>query len=163
MSMYGPAGVKDRSYRWVRTAVVLTLAVALLVGAGIAAVQALRTPAATSVPAPRVCAAVPRGQLPPGRVVVNVYNTSRRAGLAADVARQLRERGYAVAEVANDPRRQRNVRVAAIRYGAQGRAAARTLQAIVPGVALRPERRRGGTIDLLLGANFGELAAPRRC
>lgn len=163
MSMYGPAGVSDRPRHRVRTAVVLVLALGLLVGSGVAAVQALRSPSPASTPAPRACAAVARGQLPPQRVVVNVYNTSRRPGLAAAVAGELRARGFAVAAVANDPRRQRGVRTAGLRYGAEGRPAVRTLLTVVPRARTFPERRRGDTVDLLLGADFVALAPAPRC
>lgn len=90
-------------------------------------------------------------------VNVNVYNSTARNGLAAGVAKLLRGRGFAVANVANDPLHASIPGTALIRHGAQGLAAATLLAAQVPKATLVKDNRAGADVDLVLGRGFVAL------
>lgn len=108
----------------------------------------------TSTVAPVYCP--PEGALPVAadQVQVNVLNGADRAGLAASTANLLRQRGFAVLSEANGPA---TTGVARIVYGANGVAAAYTLQAHLPDAQLTFTARPDAVIDVILGAGFSEL------
>ena len=104
------------------------------------------TPCSTAAPA-----------LVPGRVKVNVYNATGRAGLAASTSTGLRLRGFVIGAVANDPARAKIKGTALIRYGRKGSAAAKLVAAQVPGAKLAVDKRTTAVVDLVLGATFKTL------
>ena len=114
--------------------------------------RASRPPAATCAPYdPKV--------VTPETTRVNVYNASDRVGLAGSVARSLRERGFVIAKVANDPSSRKAPKVAEIRYGAKGEAQAKLLRSTLPkGTTLVKDKRKVATVDLALGAKYTTLA-----
>ncbi len=90
---------------------------------------------------------------------VNVYNSSNRTGLAATVARQLKDRDFVIGTVANDPSTRAAPKVAEIRYGTKGTAQAKVLRTAMPkGTTLVKDKRKVVTVDLALGAKFTTLA-----
>jgi hypothetical protein len=163
MTMLTPrgVGVRRRRGRTGRRVVGVVLALALLGGAGFAAWWfGLRDRgAAANCPAPvPTGTATPRpAALPAKRVTVNVYNATSRRGLAAEVAVELRKRGFPVKAVANDPL-ERTVRgVAEVRRGARGAAGAQTVLAHAGGAAEVRDKRADASVDLVLGAAFRRL------
>ena len=114
--------------------------------------RASRPPAATCAPYdPKV--------VTPETTRVNVYNASDRVGLAGSVARSLRERGFVIAKVANDPSSRKAPKIAEIRYGAKGEAQAKLLRTTLPkGTTLVKDQRKVATVDLALGAKYTTLA-----
>ena len=96
-------------------------------------------------------------------VTVNVYNATKRRGLAARVAGELRRRGFVVGAVADDPLARKVAGVAEVRRGPTGAAAARTVlahvgrRAAAGGVVETPGSRTGSTVDLVLGNAFRAL------
>ena len=114
--------------------------------------RASRPPAATCAPYdPKV--------VTPETTRVNVYNASDRVGLAGSVARSLRERGFVIAKVANDPSSRKAPKIAEIRYGAKGTAQAKLLRSTLPkGTTLVKDQRKVATVDLALGAKYTTLA-----
>ena len=114
--------------------------------------RASRPPAATCAPYdPKV--------VTPANTRVNVYNASDRVGLAGSVARSLRDRGFVIAKVANDPSSRKAPKVAEIRYGAKGEAQAKLLRSTLPkGTTLVKDKRKVATVDLALGAKYTTLA-----
>ena len=114
--------------------------------------RASRPPAATCAPYdPKV--------VTPANTRVNVYNASDRVGLAGSVSRSLRERGFVIGKVANDPSSRKAPKVAEIRYGAKGEAQAKLLRTSLPkGTALVKDKRKVATVDLALGAKYTALA-----
>lgn len=94
----------------------------------------------------------------PGKVKVNVYNATEVSGLASRTARELKRRGFAVKEVANDPVGLPIEGVARIRYGPSSTARAELLAFYVPGAELVEVDRDGPKIDLAMGAAFTGLA-----
>ncbi|MDP9395958.1 MAG: LytR C-terminal domain-containing protein [Actinomycetota bacterium] len=172
MSMLTPRGEdvgRPRRRRSYRAAITLTLALALLVGAGWYGYRLAmgeddgRT---TGKPTTRCTPATGGGSgrtavAAPSDVAVNVYNATARQGLARSVAEQLRSRRFRVRQVANDSTERRVRGVGEVRHGKDGAAAARTLRAHLPGVVDVVDRRRGSTVDLALGPKYQRLAAPK--
>jgi hypothetical protein len=114
--------------------------------------RASRPPAAT-------CAPYDPKAVTPENTRVNVYNSSDRVGLAGSVARSLRDRGFVIGKVANDPSNRKAPKVAEIRYGTKGEAHAKLLRTSMPkGTALVKDKRKVATVDLALGAKYTTLA-----
>ncbi|MEP7162048.1 MAG: LytR C-terminal domain-containing protein [Dermatophilaceae bacterium] len=93
-------------------------------------------------------------------ITVNVYNGTDRAGLAGITARTLREQGFVVAQVGNDPLGKQVAGVAEIRYGTEGEAQAQTLALRLPGATMAPDGRKGGTVDVAVGEGFTAVGTP---
>ena len=114
--------------------------------------RASRPPAAT-------CAPYDPKAVTPENTRVNVYNSSDRVGLAGSVARSLRDRGFVIGKVANDPSSRKAPRVAEIRYGPKGAAQAKLLRTSMPkGTTLVNDKRKAVAIDLALGQRYTTLA-----
>ncbi len=144
-----------------RAAVTLTVLVVFLLGAFATALAYVRADVASpSAPPPSSSRTCPAGGVPPGRVRLNVYNSTDRRGLAAKTAKELRRRGYAVEKVANDPRGRTVKGVARIRSGPRGRARAAAVRQVVPGARLFVDHRTGTRVDLVLGLRFTTLGPP---
>ena len=113
------------------------------------------TPKPTS--GPRPCATVTPSKVKPSQVKLNVYNASTRNGLARRVASEMKDRGFAVGTIANDPLR-RSVKTAAeIRYGVKGKAGAQLVSSEVPGSKLVADKRKDASVDLVLGPTYSQL------
>lgn len=169
MSMFTPRGVGARPGRRRsgarRRLLVVTLALAVIVGASWTAWQAttgaaddVRAKPAPSCPVPSPTPVV----VPAGQVTVNVYNATDRRGLAARVAKELKRRGFVVRKVDNDPAKRSVTGAAEVRHSAAGSDAARTLAAQVGPVVAVPDQRRGPSVDLALGAGFERLVTPEQ-
>lgn len=92
-------------------------------------------------------------------VVVRVYNSTERAGLAARTTKALRDRGFDVVTTANDPVTTRRVSgVGEVRFGPAGAARARIIAAAVPGARLVTDGRATTTVDVALGPSFRAVA-----
>jgi hypothetical protein len=167
MSMLTPAGVggrkkarrRGRGRHRARTIVVLLImATAVAAGAtwlwneddGQPAAAAPRRPSCPPTqPAPAVVAA--------RDVHVNVYNATKQRGLASEVAKQLRKRGFLIGKVENDPADRTVTGVAEVRSSTSGAAAARTVGAQVASFVAAPDQRKDGSVDLVLGAGYRTL------
>ncbi|MEO8749985.1 LytR C-terminal domain-containing protein [Dermatophilaceae bacterium Sec6.4] len=91
-------------------------------------------------------------------VTVNVYNTTPRAGLATDVAKEMRARGFKTDQVGNDPLGSFNPDlIAIVRYGARGEPAARRVALSVAGSKLVLDGRKDTSVDLVLSTKFKAL------
>jgi hypothetical protein len=89
---------------------------------------------------------------------LNVYNATSRNGLASSVARALRKRDFAILDVANDPLGKTVTGTAEVRAGADSEAAAAVVVAQVSGAVFVVDNRSDGTVDLVVGDAFEELA-----
>lgn len=150
-----------RRGRW-RAAITLTVVVVLLVGAfayagawfeGLVGNHPAKPAAAPACPATTTSST-----LTPADVTVNIYNTTGRKGLARDTATRLRDLGYLVATVSNDPLHQAVAGTALVRYGPSGAEAARVAAGLVRGAALQRDGRPDSSVDLVLGAKFTGLS-----
>lgn len=117
----------------------------------------LSTPAAVDAASSQPCP--PDGALPVeyGQITVNVYNGTRRPGLAAATAAELAGRGLVIGQQANDPRG-RYGGVVLIRTGQAGVPAAYTVAAMFPGAIVSLDTRGDATIDVTLGSDFEAIA-----
>ncbi|GAB3056859.1 hypothetical protein GCM10027053_17930 [Intrasporangium mesophilum] len=93
-------------------------------------------------------------------VSLNVYNSTDRRGLAAAVAKVARDRGFQVKSVANDPKHADVKQVAQIRFGPEGAASAKLVHLHVPKAVLVNDKRKGDTVDLVVGAGWRSFGAP---
>ena len=96
----------------------------------------------------------------PDTVRVNVYNATRRQGLAGSLADSLRAQGFTVLTVGNDPRHRHLKGHGEIRYGAPGALAAQTAHVWMAGAHLVKDHRRDATIDVIAGTRFSGLRSP---
>lgn len=93
-------------------------------------------------------------------VAVNVYNATVRPGLANNTASLLRDRGFEVVGIGNDPLEQVIVEAAQIRAGRSDQPEVLLLVQHVPGAVVVPDGRTDATIDLVLGEAFTALGDP---
>ena len=139
-----------------RSTVVLAIVLLALAGAFYYASSYFRA----STPEPGPCTtATTSAALKPADVSLNVYNSTDRRGLAAAVAKGARERGFKVKAVANDPKRANGKQVAQIRFGPEGAESARLVRLHVPKAVLVNDKRKGDTVDLVVGAAWKSYGA----
>jgi len=109
---------------------------------------------ASAAPCPSVSASAVAPLPNPTEIKVNVYNATFLKGLAATTAADLKDRGFVIKDVGNDPKKLPITGVAEIRYGPKTQAAAELLQFYFPGAELINDGRRGKLIDIALGTGF---------
>ncbi len=94
----------------------------------------------------------------PGDVTVNVYNATTRPGLAGRTANQIKQVGFVIGKVANDPTDRKVPKVAEVRYGPSGKPDAQLLLKILPkGTTSTKDKRKDATVDVALGTGFKAL------
>jgi LCP family protein required for cell wall assembly len=93
----------------------------------------------------------------PSQVTVSVYNGSQRSGLAASAASKLTDAGFHVASAGNAS--SHGYTSSRVLYGAGQQAAARTVQAAVPGSSVSADPSVSG-VRLILGSNFTTVVTP---
>ncbi len=93
----------------------------------------------------------------PDAVVVNVYNSTKRAGLAGTTAQELSQAGFGINKVENDPLGVSLRGVGEIRFGPKGVDNARLLQFYVPEAVMVEDDRNGPRVDLSIGRGFEGL------
>lgn len=111
---------------------------------------------ATAQPLPcETTLVAPAETLPrPDSVVVNVFNSTQRGGLAGITAQDLSQRGFRINKVENDPLGVSLRGVGEIRYGPNGVDNARLLQFYFPGAVMVDDDREGPRVDISLGRGF---------
>ncbi len=92
------------------------------------------------------------------RVTVNVFNSTSRAGLAAETAQILKARGFTINKIENDPLGQPLPGTGEIRFGPNGADAAQLLTYYFPGAVLVDDGRKGKRVDVSIGRGFTEIA-----
>jgi len=92
------------------------------------------------------------------RVTINVYNSTKRVGLAGDAAKLLGVRGFKIAKVENDPLGVVIEGEGEIRYGPKGEAGAKLMAYHFPTATLVNDGRKGKRVDVSLGQQFADLA-----
>lgn len=93
----------------------------------------------------------------PDSVVVNVFNSTNRGGLAGTTAQELGLRGFRINKVENDPLGVSLRGVGEIRYGTKGVDNAKLLQFYFPEAVLVEDDRTGPRVDIALGRGFESL------
>lgn len=97
--------------------------------------------------------------LPPSQVEVRVRNSTSQSGLAARVTARLKLLGFTATPPDNDPLYPTGTMhcVGQIRFGPDGRSAARTLSLVAPCAQLVRDDRTDASVDLALGTGFISL------
>lgn len=90
-------------------------------------------------------------------VVVNVFNSTDRAGLAAQTADALRADGYVVKKVGNAEGGEAVAGSAELRFGPKGERAAERLRFLIPDAVLTPIDRSNKRVDVVLGTAYTSL------
>jgi hypothetical protein len=114
-------------------------------------------PKNTASPTP--CTTAPASTVKPSQVRVNVYNASKRNGLARKVAGEMKDRGFVVGTIANDPLRRTLTTTAEVRYGPKGKSGAQLVSSEVPGSKIVVDKRKDASVDLVLGSTYVDLTA----
>jgi len=134
----------------IATAIVVALAI---MNGQIKLPEAERSKAAVSV-----CPKATYDYTPPGKVHVNVYNSTSRPGLARTVANQFAARKFLVGAVGNTTSTYRGV--ALIVSGAAGQSAAFSVQRNLPGSDYVQDDRTDPSVDVIITGDFKKLAKP---
>ena len=92
------------------------------------------------------------------RVTVNVYNSTKRVGIAGETSKLLSVRGFKIAKVENDPLGVGVEGVGEIRFGTKGELNAQLMAYHFPDATLIKDDRGGKRIDVVLGQQFSDLA-----
>jgi hypothetical protein len=96
--------------------------------------------------------------LDPATLQVRVQNATDKAGEAQRVAAALKQIGFVINEVGNDPTDREVTGVGEIRYGARGRDAAAFLGVFLPKAGAYEDTRSTTVVDLVIGPEFAGLA-----
>jgi len=88
---------------------------------------------------------------------LNVFNSTNRDSLAAQTAAELRQRGFTVDLVSNDPLRSNLNAPAEVRGSKAEVAELREVAAEVPGAQIQTDSRWDPSVDLVLGNSFNGL------
>lgn len=103
-------------------------------------------------PAPCVDTKVPKGRLKSSQVVVNVYNGGDKRGLAGDVGRALRERGFKIQRTTNTGEKiQRTTIVGAGTKNPE----VLLVKGFFKNAQVRADQRVDGSVDVLVGNRYG--------
>ena len=154
----------SRRARRRRALITLVVVALLLFSAFWYAYSYYRESSSTPVAQPSVtatCTARPKGPTP-ASTVVNVYNSTQRSGLAAATAKQVRQRGFAVSTVSNDPLQKTIAGPAEVRFGTAGATRGALVLTLVKGATVVHDARTDQSVDLVLGQAFTALAPPPR-
>lgn len=156
---------RRRIYRRIRTAVTMLALTALVSWSAWYAWSVVTEPAAEpdaedqeAVAAAPVCAVPEPTEGPePEDVSINVYNATSENGLASSTARELREIGFVILDVANDPERRAVSEVAEIRAHSDDDPAVQLVMSYFPGSVFQGDEREEDTVDVVLGNTFHEV------
>lgn len=154
---------RRRRWKRVRTSVTLLVLIGFVVGAAWYSWRNVidqEDDAAAPVSGAACAPGAPTAAPDPAQIEVNVYNSTSRNGLASAVARQIRERGFIVLDIANDPLDKSIDVPAEVRSHTDQQAAAALVATLVQGAAYVPDERGDATVDLVLGEKFTKLAPP---
>ncbi|TNC27654.1 envelope integrity protein Cei [Amycolatopsis alkalitolerans] len=98
--------------------------------------------------------------IPPDKIAVQVLNASTSRGQATITTESLRELGFTqIGDPGNDPAypAQDAGCQGQLRFGDNGRSAARTLSLVLPCVELVKDTRADASVDLSIGTAFGDV------
>lgn len=154
---------RRRDLRPLRTAITMMLLVGLVVGAAYYAWQIVTEPTGAeedevvTVTTPACAMPVPEDPPPAEEISINVYNGTSRSGLANQVAREMREQGFIILDVANDPAGRSITAVAEIRAATMEDDAVRFVMSQFPGSVFLADERQDDAIDVVVGEAFDEI------
>ena len=91
-------------------------------------------------------------------VVLNVYNATKKKGLAAQAALDFKREGFRFNKIENDPKGETITGVAEIRYGPNAEAAAKLVEYYLAGATMVDLNRNSSRVDVALGRRYTQLA-----
>jgi LytR cell envelope-related transcriptional attenuator len=148
----GSSAVIGRIFRIVRTPITLLILLGVLVYGAWWGYRNVLQPVPKIPPPPCVEQTVPKGQLKASQVTVKVYNGGDRRGLAGDVGRMLRRKGFKVTQTTNTNERiQKTVIVGA---GAKNPEVL-FVKTFFKDAVVRADKRKDGSVDVLVGNKWG--------
>ena len=105
-------------------------------------------------PAPNPCVetSLAKGQLTTNQVTVSVYNGGNRRGLAGDVGRSLRERGFKVPRTSNT---EEKIGVTVIIGAAAKNPEVVLVSGFFRGATIKADKRKDRSVDVLVGDRYG--------
>jgi hypothetical protein len=141
-----------RIFRVVRTPVTLLILFGALMYGAWWGYNNIIKPVPPLPPEPCVNQTLPKGQLKSGQVVVRVYNGGDRKGLAADVGRSLRGKGFRVTLTTNTVEKiQKTVIVGADPNNPE----VKFVKTFFKESVVRADQRVDRTVDVLVGNKYG--------
>ena len=141
-----------RIFRVVRTPVTLLILFGVLLYGAWWGYNNIIKPIPALPPDPCVNQSVSKGELKSSQVVVRVYNGGDRKGLAADVGRSLRAKGFRVTLTTNTVEKiQKTVIVGADANNPEVKFVKTFFQEAV----VRPDKRADRSVDVLVGNKYG--------
>jgi LytR cell envelope-related transcriptional attenuator len=146
--------VIGRIFRIIRTPVTLLILLGVLCYGAWWGYTNILKPIPPAPPTPCVDQTVTKGELNSSQVVVSVYNGGDRKGLAGDVGRALRDRGFKVMRTTNTGEKiQRTVIVGADVKNPE----VILVKGFFKDVVLRADKRADHSVDVLVGNKYGGL------
>jgi LytR cell envelope-related transcriptional attenuator len=143
-----------RVFRVVRTPVTLLILFGMLLYGAYWGYHNIIKPIPALPPEPCVDQSISEGQLTTSQVVVRVYNGGDRKGLAADVGRSLRNKGFRVTLTTNTVEKiQKTVIVGADANNPE----VKFVKTFFKESVVRADRRVDRTVDVLVGNKYGGL------
>jgi len=140
-----------RIFRVVRTPVTLLILFGVLLYGAWWGYNNIIKPVPSLPPEPCVNQSVPKGQLKSSQVVVRVYNGGDRKGLAADVGRSLRGKGFRVTLTTNTVEKiQKTVIVGADPNNPE----VKFVKTFFKESVVRADQRADRTVDVLVGNKY---------
>lgn len=145
-----------RIFRIVRTPITLLILLGILMfGAWWGYTNVIR-PVPEAAPNPCVNQTLAKGQLKSSQVTVRVYNGGDRIGLAGDVARSLRTKGFVVSRVTNTNEKiQKTVIVGADAKNPE----VLFVKSFFRDAVVRPDKRTDRSVDILVGNKYAGFNA----
>ncbi len=141
-----------RIFRVVRTPVTLLILFGVLLYGAWWGYNNILKPIPALPPDPCVNQSVAKGQLKSSQVVVRVYNGGDRKGLAADVGRSLRGKGFRVTLTTNTVEKiQKTVIVGADANNPE----VKFVKTFFKEAVVRPDKRVDRSVDVLVGNKYG--------
>lgn len=160
-----PEDLPRRNRRHLRTTITMLILAGFVVLAAFRAWEEVSLdlegdddPVVEVLPDPTCAAVAPTEAPAPEEIGLNVYNATDTNGLAQQVAAAMRERGFAILDVANDPTSRTVVHAAEIRAAARETPGVGLVMAHFPGSVFFADERDEESIDLVLGPEFTGVA-----
>ncbi len=140
-----------RIFRVIRTPLTLLILLGILTYGAYWGYSNIIKPVPPPPPQPCVTQNVPKGQIRSAQVVIRVYNGGDRKGLAADVGRQLRSKGFRVTATTNTVERVQKT----IIVGTDAKSPeVLFVKTFFKEATVRTDRRSDHTVDVLVGNRY---------
>jgi hypothetical protein len=163
-----PMGMRRRERPVWLTVILLIVAISVVFGLGFGVATLIRgdsspqTTSPTASPSPSPCITTmvtPAQELPiKDDVVLNIYNSTKKKGLAAQVALDFKREGFRINKIENDPRDARIQGVAEIRFGPNAADAAKLVEYYLAGATMVELNRASDRVDVAVGRGYTQLA-----